>query len=389
MNELSYLCKINNDNQKMIDYIVTIIDVMSPIKYSPNGKFTNKYYFTCLLHFLDSHVSWRQYKGFPGFPMLGKTLHAAHMRYIRDGVYEAINKTLLEEYIKTEREDKLSVQLIDASFVENKVAIHNLKDKPKKKKKIKKKKFKKEKSKKKINHSTIKPIKNSNEIYNIIPIKNPKRHLRKEQKNKKKVKHERRKKIREIKNRHANAETKPKYKKNINKYTNNINDQKIQFNRYNGRKKYMKISEITDSRGTPLGLIITSGNSNEVSEIKDTINSIPVNINTKRNSTHNRYKQKFLADTGYYSNSNVTYLKELGYTPIIPFNPKNTKDLELIEAKQFTKKEYEIYKGRSIIESSFSWLKTYPVLSRNYEKTIKSYTGLLLLAASKIIFNRI
>ena len=72
-----------------------IIFTPTPIKYSPNGIFTNKYYFTCLLHFLDSHVYWRQYKGFPGFSMLGKPLDAAHMIYISDGVYDAINNRLL------------------------------------------------------------------------------------------------------------------------------------------------------------------------------------------------------------------------------------------------------------------------------------------------------
>lgn len=151
----------------------------------------------------------------------------------------------------------------------------------------------------------------------------------------------------------------------------------------------MKISGITDSRGTHLGLTVTAGNQNDVHQIKETIDSISVDLNTKRNSTHNRYKQTFLADTGYSSSDNITYLKELGYTPIIPFGIGNTQDLKLIEAKQFTKKEYEAYKGRYVIEPSFSWLKTYPVLSQNYEKTIKSYTGLLLLASSRIMFNRI
>ena len=74
----------------------------------------------------------------------------------------------------------------------------------------------------------------------------------------------------------------------------------IDFNRYNGRKKYIKMSAMTDSYGIPLGIAIVPGNKSDVITVKETIDKIPINLNTKRN----RYKQNFLADAGYSSRKN-------------------------------------------------------------------------------------
>jgi hypothetical protein len=244
-------------------------------------------------------------------------LNKIHNKYVNNGVYEAINKALLEKYLKTNKENKTIVQIIDSSFVANKQGIHNLRDKPNKK------------------------IRNKNT------------------------------------------------KKNPLKYENNINNKTIQFNQYNGRKKYIKISTITDKYGTPLGSTIVAGNKSDISTINETIDSIPINLNTKRNSTHNRYKQTFLADSGYSSTKNKIFLKKLGYNPLIAYNKRNTKNKNMIKANKLNKKQKQMYKKRTIIESFFSWIKNYPIINQNYQKTISSYKGLLLLVSSIIISNRI
>ena len=121
----------------------------------------------------------------------------------------------------------------------------------------------------------------------------------------------------------------------------------------------------------------------------ETVNSLPVNLNTLRNSKHNRYKQHLLADSGYDSNVNKKYLKENGYIHLIAPNIKNTKDKQKIKSKQLTEKEKQKYKKRLIIESFFSWIKNYPSINQNYQKTIASYNGLLMLASSILISKRI
>ena len=115
--------------------------------------------------------------------------------------------------------------------------------------------------------------------------------------------------------------------------------------------------------------------------ITETLYNIPIDLNTLKNSKINRYKQYFLADSIYHSKRNITFLKKRGYIPVIKYNKKNTKDKKIIKANKFTKKEQKIYKKRIIIESAFSWLKNFPVICQNYQKTISSYNGLLKLAS--------
>ena len=167
-------------------------------------------------------------------------------------------------------------------------------------------------------------------------------------------------------NENSNQSANNNIKTNINNKTHD-NDNIIKFNRYNGRKRYLKLSMLADSYGTPLGCTIIRGNEHDTLTIKETIDSVPVNLNTMNNSRHNQYKQFLLADSGYSSLDNVNYLKQLGYTPIIAYNQRNTKNEEIINANQFTDKELEIYENRKTIESSFAWFKNYPVIEQNYQ----------------------
>lgn len=57
----------------------------------------------------------------------------------------------------------------------------------------------------------------------------------------------------------------------------------------NGRKKYIKISSIVDSKGAPLSSVIVSSKQSDSISVNETVNAIPVNLNTLRNSKVNRY----------------------------------------------------------------------------------------------------
>jgi Transposase DDE domain len=81
-----------------------------------------------------------------------------------------------------------------------------------------------------------------------------------------------------------------------------------------------------------------------------------------------RYKQNFLADSGYHSSKNKTYLKNLGYNPIIKYNKRNTQNPNIIKDNELTIDEKNIYKRRPIIEATFSWIKNYPTINQNYQK---------------------
>lgn len=103
-----------------------------------------------------------------------------------------------------------------------------------------------------------------------------------------------------------------KYNKKVPKNKRKKKRTFIGYNRYNGRKKYFKISIITDSYGVPLQKSIASCKESDVSTVHKNVDNLPKNINTLVNSKHNRYKQYFLADSGYHSKRNLFFLRKRG-----------------------------------------------------------------------------
>lgn len=163
----------------------------------------------------------------------------------------------------------------------------------------------------------------------------------------------------------------------------------IDNNRYNGRKKYIKSSTLADHYGTPLGSTMVSSKQSDSISLIETIENLSVNLNTLRNSKVNRYKQKLLADGGYDTKQNRRYLKRKGYTPIIAYNRKNCKNKKKIKKKERKGQKHKDYKKRFVIEQFFSWIKRFPVINQNYQKTVESYEGLYTLASSIIVASRI
>ena len=74
----------------------------------------------CLTDFINTSTNWTKYKGTIEYPINGKYLNQIHNKYIKNGVYDQINKQLLDRYLKTDKEIKLKYQSIDSSFIPNK-----------------------------------------------------------------------------------------------------------------------------------------------------------------------------------------------------------------------------------------------------------------------------
>jgi hypothetical protein len=175
----------------------------------------------------------------------------------------------------------------------------------------------------------------------------------------------------------------PSNKKNTREYDNMP---LIKNNRYNGRKKYIKVSHLVDSNGVVLSSFIFPGTTSDFKSVEGTFKKLNINLNTKKYSKNNKYKQYFLADSGYDSKKINEFVKELGYTPIIKPNNRNRKKRP---KRKLTKSQLKHYKNRQIVESSFAWLKEYAIANQIYEKTISSYNGLLQLINSIILSKKI
>jgi hypothetical protein len=115
LKDLKKLKKFN-----LIEFAVPIIDHLCPIKYSPNGKYDNKYFLICILDFIERNVSWRKYKGTIEYLIGGVYLNGIHNKYCNMGVYDEIERQLKNKYLQTDRECKLKYQILDSSFIPNK-----------------------------------------------------------------------------------------------------------------------------------------------------------------------------------------------------------------------------------------------------------------------------
>ena len=114
--------EILNKYKKNFDFIrfaTPIADHYCPFK-GTYQKYDNKYFLICSIDFVDTSINWTKYKGTLECPINGKYLNQIHNKYIKSGVYDEINKQLINRYLKTEKEIKLKYQSIDSSFIPNK-----------------------------------------------------------------------------------------------------------------------------------------------------------------------------------------------------------------------------------------------------------------------------
>jgi len=150
--------------------------------------------------------------------------------------------------------------------------------------------------------------------------------------------------------------------------------EKIGRNVFYKNKKGIKITTIVDNKGIPLKMRIDEGNRHDAILAPKIINNMVPN---KKN-----IKKYILADKGYDSQKIRNLINKKKYIPLISKRKNNYK------AKILSNKEKKIYHNRIIVENSYSWIKSFAKVEKFYEKKIKSYKGLLLLAVSILIFKR-
>lgn len=163
-------------------------------------------------------------------------------------------------------------------------------------------------------------------------------------------------------------------------------------------KKGNKISLITDSKGIPFSIIIGTGNEYDPKLLIKNLNDLYINTKSYLLKNNNRYKQFFLADSIYDTVYIRNKLKKLGYTPIIDFNIRNTKDPVKLKKKKFTKKDAEgakpfgrkiIYKKRIYVENTNLIKKQNKRLQNRLDKSLSSFTSFIFLAFIRFLSSKI
>ena len=160
------------------------------------------------------------------------------------------------------------------------------------------------------------------------------------------------------------------------------------YNSYYGKKKNgigIKVSTITTSSGLPIATSVDPGNDHDCGLFDNVIEKIVVDTKALEYVNNNRFKQYILADKAYDSTKVRNTVLKKGFTPIIPKNKRNTKN---IMRPSLNRKERTIIKKRRIVENYFSWMKKYRRIEYLYERNIENYEGFLFLAMSFIILRK-
>jgi hypothetical protein len=171
-----------------------------------------------------------------------------------------------------------------------------------------------------------------------------------------------------------------------NLYGSEMLQRNVQYKSKNG----IKVSAIDDVNGVPIALAIGAGAKNDAKIAIEQINNTFIDTDTKRVCKSNKYKQNMYADAQYDSEEFIQTYQNNGYKVTTDVNIRNTKDEDKLKILKKRKKIYlKTQNKRIVVERGFAWLHKYPKLNRFVEKTVKSFSGLLLLACSFIVSNKL
>ena len=131
-----------------------------------------------------------------------------------------------------------------------------------------------------------------------------------------------------------------------------MNKGNVARNKFYKNKRGLKITSIVDESGVPLSMLLDKGNKYDSKILINSVENLFIDIKANVYKNSKKYRKSMLADAGYDSKENRSYLISKHITPIIDHNKRNTKDKTKI--KKFNKQEKKKYRKRLIIENFFS-----------------------------------
>lgn len=141
-----------------------------------------------------------------------------------------------------------------------------------------------------------------------------------------------------------------------------------------GEKMGSKRHLLVDSIGVPLSIVVTGANRHDVTQLEKMLDSIIV-----ERPDHLRNVQNLCLDAGYTGEPALEIAVVRGFVPHIK---------ERGEEKQEKEKNPDKKARRWIVEVSHSWINRFRKLFVRFEKTTRSYLGLLMFACAFIAFRK-
>ncbi len=151
---------------------------------------------------------------------------------------------------------------------------------------------------------------------------------------------------------------------------------------------------LTDKKGIPLSVVISSASTHDVKLVTNVIDNAVIKrpiatfLSTtkgKRRRKQQQQQQHLCLDRAYNSKSTEQEIIKRGYVPHIPYKRKRGEKKEKDKAFQ---KRYSA-RRRWVVERTNSWHNRFRKLFTRYEKKAENYLGLVQLSCSIIIYRKI
>ena len=131
---------------------------------------------------------------------------------------------------------------------------------------------------------------------------------------------------------------------------------------------------LVDERGAPLSIIVTGANRHDVTQLVSTLDAIVV----ERPEVRPYHPQNLCADAGFSGMPAQEQILERDYHPHV--RPRGE---EKVRRRNGHKPR------RWVVEVAHSWFNRFRKLLVRYEKTLRSYLALNMLAAAIICFRKV
>ena len=143
-----------------------------------------------------------------------------------------------------------------------------------------------------------------------------------------------------------------------------------------------KVHVITDSKRVPISIAVTNCTNHDSNFVTLLLKNKIIDDDIFNNKV-----KTFLADSAYSTLSNLHYLTDLGIGVTMGRNKQHIAKNTIVD--DISKERRGTYGKRCSVENFFANIERYPCLINNYEKTAKSYAGLLTFALCIILTNKI
>ncbi len=150
---------------------------------------------------------------------------------------------------------------------------------------------------------------------------------------------------------------------------------------------------LTDAKGIPLSVVISSASTHDIKLVTDVVDNTIIKRSssstsslTKRNLSRKRKLQHLCLDKAYNSKTAKQEIISRGYVPHLPYKRKRG-EVKTETQKMPNRKRH--HARRWVVERTNSWHNRFRKLYTRYEKKAENYLGLVQFSCCIIIYRKI